>query len=196
MKRHVLIWAIIAFIISNQPICFAQDKSTRLETSILSIKAHLDYSKVQDGESDPIADKLFSQLEKNKGKVVELYLKITPAKESAAKGYTLKYLRQNQLDAEKESTSDNTVSCGDGLYGVLENYRDDLILDFQHPSHFHSPTKVFIGNRMNHPRNSAACSTEGYMQNDKTPLYVRGSFVVEAESIPTAIEYVLFPVNP
>jgi len=148
-----------------------------------TITATLDLS--QTGAENPAADALFEQLDASDGQVITLDLTLSPIKNASDPGYQLMPLQSNP----------EPVICGNGTFGTIENLQTLFTLDFQHPSHFHAPTMIHIGDRLRFPHHDITC---GYGDSgaENTSLRLVGDFIVETAGIPTAISYTLFPVNP
>jgi hypothetical protein len=146
------------------------------------VTATLDFQKPDEKQ----ADAFYTQLDANTGKAIELKLTIVPRTSDSDPGYTLK----------KGRIKDSRIVCGRNFYGTIDNYRSDYGLEFPHPAHNHAPTEIKIGTRQLAPFNGLRCGIKDYTEGNPTPLYVSGYFVVTSSPIPTANEYVLFPLRP
>lgn len=131
------------------------------------------------------ADALFTQLESNAGRIVQLDLEIKPRQQVDDIGYA--------LISEQAGSANNEFICGDGNYGFIDNKKAGLTLSFHHPENFHSPTTINIGDRYSFPFQSVHCGIESYTSKAFTSLKVSGAFVIFSADIPTATEIVLFP---
>lgn len=147
------------------------------------ITAILDYSK----PNADAADAFFSQLEKNSEKLVKLELEIVPRQTSDESGYS--------LSAANGNSEAETLLCGDGHYGLVDNQITQYELTFNHPENFHSPTTINIGDRRSFPFQTVYCGIENYTEFTYTSVKVTGEFVVFSAGIPTAVQIVLFPYS-
>lgn len=170
---------------------------------IVEISAILDFSSPDEAS----ANALFEKLHANSGKAVQLSLKIIPhqptppankvVKTSAASlsdgqaGYVLKERKPDFI-----SENSTSIVCGFGKFGGVDNFGTDYELTFNHPSNFHSPTTIIMGNRQSYPFHSIICGVEDYTKQEFTHLHIKGAFVVMIATIPTAQEITLFPYNP
>ncbi|MEP0519550.1 MAG: hypothetical protein ABJO09_05195 [Hyphomicrobiales bacterium] len=133
------------------------------------------------------ADEFFTQLETNTGKVIQLNLEIIPRQGGDDVGY--------ELLSKQLETGENSIICGNGRYGLVDNEGSGFTLTFNHPQNFHSPTKINIGDRHSFPFQSVHCGIENYTSQTYTNLEVSGTFLVFSAEIPTAMEIVLFPLE-
>ena len=149
------------------------------------VEAVIDYSSEK---GDDAADRFFETLNLNSGKTVQLDLEIIPRQDPDLPGYSLR--------TDPEPPAESEFILRGTTYGLVDNYRTRFSVSFQHPSHFHNPIEIRIGNRMAFPFHSIVCGAENSGSMELTRLHVRGHFVVETAEIPTALVYDLYPYDP
>ncbi len=174
---------LILFIVYNQ------STNNGIPNKVPLIKATLDFSKINDQGSSDEADKFMRALEANTGKVIELKLEIIPTQDKDSLGYSL-VTDQTPLNHDSDESK---IKCGNGMYGIIENYSYNVKASFNHTSNYHNPTSIHLGNRAKFPKISVRCGS--HTDKTYTHLYISGHFVVDSTEIPTAIEKVLFPYN-
>lgn len=177
---YVQILASVAVLAVMTP-SLAKDRRSA-EPGAAKVKAVLNYDK--DGAA--AADTFYKALDAHSGRVIHLTLEIVPRQDAASPGYELSLDPPPAGEAEK-------ILCGNGNYGIVDNYRSTYSLSFQHPDHFHAPAEIKIGNRATHPFQAVWCGVEDYSSKELTHLHLSGDFVVMSADIPTAVSYVLYP---
>ena len=168
--------------------CVNNEMPNKLQ-QIPLIEAVLDFSKEFDEGNDREADKFMSALGTNTGNVIKLKLKIIPDQRKDSFNYSL--ITDQKLPTP--DSDDLKIKCGQGTYGIVDNYSYNLTVSFHHTANYHNPTTIYLGNRAEFPKISVICGSGNHIEN--TPLYITGHFVVDSAEIPTAIEKVLFPYN-
>jgi hypothetical protein len=182
--RYLAVIALPAALLAAPGPALAQSKTAAGGRPVL-VRAVLDYS----NGSERAADAFFKALGANSGKGISLVLQIIPRQDAKDPGYALS--RDPAAAGEGEN-----VLCGQGNYGLVDNYASTHRLTFQHPKHFHAPTHIIIGDRKTFPFHGIRCGVEDHTTKELTHLHVSGSFVVTAAEIPTAISYTLYPYAP
>ena len=191
IKQHLILFAVaIAFTAaSSANVVRAEDAG-----GFPVVKGMLDFSIGDDVGESPSADEFFAALDANDGKVIKLDLEIIPNQDGDP-GYSLE-IDPATPAASPDGPDPSNIVCGDGVYGIVENYRSFYSLGFQHPQHFHAPTAIRLGNRVGYPLHTIICGIEAYTAQSRTSLYISGHFVVTTAAIPTAVTYDLYPYNP
>lgn len=166
----------VSFLVLSTSAAWSQDAAT-------PVSAVLDFTAGQGQASDDF----FGALDANAGKVIRLDLEIIPRQTEDSLGYELRGVTGT---AEKDP-----VRCGTAYTGLVENYRADYDLSFGHTENFHAPITIHVGDRLDFPFNEVRCGAENVGATEFTHLHLTGTFVVAVAPIPTANQYVLYPVK-